>query len=87
MIRITIELISARGRKYDRILGVGHIRLEAVRGAAGDYSADFSKAGRHTDRIWRSARVKNFLRKRYGGWDLLYQALHASVGDRQSTKL
>jgi hypothetical protein len=34
--------------------------------------------------LWKTGRVEDFPRKRLLGWDLLYRALHATVGDRNA---
>lgn len=54
MIRVTLEMVSARGRDHDRLLGVGWIANKGDSPAGTLYEAMFSKTipGR-TDEPWK----------------------------------
>lgn len=58
MIRVTLELVSARGPAYDRVLGVGHIANAGPSAAGTLYQAWFSKTipGQTTQK-WREGRL------------------------------
>ena len=55
MIRVTLEMVSARGRAHDRLLGVGWIANKGGSAAGTFYEALFSKTlpGK-TDQPWKS---------------------------------
>ena len=86
MIRVTVELISARTGKTS-LLGKAFISNDGVKsretdGAKGDYDATFSKWAPKDNQTWKKGRVVDFDRKKRGPWDLLYLALHSCVGSR-----
>jgi hypothetical protein len=59
MIRVTLEMVSARGPAHDRLLGVGWIANDGGNTAAGTlYEAVFSKTlpGK-TDQPWKKGRL------------------------------
>jgi hypothetical protein len=59
VIRVTLELVSARGQQYDRLLGVGWIANDkGATGAGTLYEAIFSKTipGR-TGEPWKKGRL------------------------------
>lgn len=87
VIRVTVELVSARGEAHNEVLGCAVIANDGVRsqqtgGARGSYDVALSKRGAKVNEIWRCGKVKDFNRKRLGAWDLLYLALRATVGER-----
>lgn len=58
MIRVTLEMVSARGPEYDRILGVGHISNAGPSAAGTLYQAWFSKTiPGQTARVWKEGRL------------------------------
>lgn len=84
MIRVTVELLPG-GKELDKeVLGIGTIALLEAKdkGRLGTYHVRLSKRGKHQDRLWRKGEVRDFPRKRLGGWDLLYLALRDIVGER-----
>jgi hypothetical protein len=81
MVRVTVELVSAITGKTTH-LGTAFIANDGTgEGSVGHYKAMFSKKGNERA-PWRYGEVKDFPRKRLGGWDLLYRALRSAVGDR-----
>lgn len=56
--------------------------------SSGNYRAIFGKRGQDLlktirgRRPWREVEVKDFPRERLLGWDLVFRALRAAVGDR-----
>lgn len=94
MIRVTVELVSARDSSRDRLLGVAHIcRLDR-----GVYHGRLSKWAPKTSEQWKAGRVGipddhldqgvlegtivGFDDVHRGAWDLLFLALRAIVGAR-----
>ncbi len=87
MIRVTVELVSARGSSRDRLLGIAQITNDGKRsfmtgGARGDFYVSLSKWAPKHNQVWKRGRIENFDRRRRGPWDLLYLALKNVVGDR-----
>lgn len=97
MIRITVEMESARGREYDRLLGVGVISNIGGDATHGDYSVWLSKMQPRERQAWKEGRIPltvdevqhffdtditHFDREKRGCWDLLYIALRQLVGSR-----
>jgi len=98
MIRITVELCSARGREHDKLLGVGIISNKgtSVDGRWGVYDVTLSKMAPRTREDWKTGtvgldlntfetydgEVDRFDRVTRGPWDLLFLALRAIVGAR-----
>lgn len=85
MIRVTVELISARTGEISH-LGTAIITNDGTRsveskGTRGDYLVTLSQRGR-PETLWRKGWVRDFPRQRLGAFDLLYRALRATVGDR-----
>lgn len=83
MIRVTVELISARTGQRST-LGIATICNDVARtvqssGSLGDYNCQI--AGKN-GRAWHSTRVVGFPRKRLLAWDLLYRALDNVIGSR-----
>lgn len=87
MIRVTVELLPLGDESRSKVLGVAKISNDG-RGSilnglhTGDYDVWLSKREPKQGQKWRSGRVEGFPRKRLGAWDLLYRALHATVGER-----
>lgn len=80
MIRVTIELVSANSGKVST-LGTATITNDGTGSEENsNYDVVFSKFGGHG--VWRSGRVEGFDRKHRGGFDLLYLAMRAVVGNR-----
>jgi hypothetical protein len=86
MIRVTVELISAISPDRNEILGIAEIANTGGSRTRGNYSVRLSKRGKQTAQTWRVGEVREFPRLRLGGWDLLYQAHKACVGDRQGSR-
>lgn len=83
MIRVTVELVSAIDPKRNKVLGVAVIANDGKGTAThGNYDVVLSKAGAAISQKWRQGRVEGFARKNRGGWDLLFLALRACVGER-----
>ena len=81
MVKITVELVSARGREHDKVLGVGYISNDATgEDSLGHYNVKLMRADNRGS--WREGRVENFPRLRLGCWDLLFRALRETIGDR-----
>jgi hypothetical protein len=79
MIRVTVELVSARTGKTS-VLGTAKISNNLTGSPArGNYTVKLhDKAGR----LWKESTVHGFPRKRLLTWDLLFRALNATVGIR-----
>lgn len=97
MIKITVELVSARGHDHDRLLGVGVISNVGGDAERGDYSVWLSKMQPRERQAWKQGGIKltdeevqhffdtdvqNFDREKRGCWDLIYIALRQLVGSR-----
>lgn len=96
MIVITVELRSARGRDYDRLLGIGVIENIGGDPQFGNYRCRLSKMAPRERQAWKEGRVTlddatvqelagdiaHFDREKRGCWDLLYLALRVLVGNR-----
>ena len=87
MIRVTLELRSARGRRHDR-RWVGTITND---GTASDGTGD-SRWGNYVYELrdgnqlaWRQGRLTGFSRRRLMAWDLLCRVLRDAVGARNDT--
>lgn len=90
MIRVTVELRSARGRQYDEVLGVAEIVNDGIEsrlthGTKGSYDVRITKRGKAASQTWKTGRVEGFMRRKYGAWDLLYLALKEIIGERNKT--
>ena len=82
MIKVTIELISARTKKTS-VLGIGEIANDATGTVEiGNYDVALSKWAPKESETWKKGRVEDFDRQKRGPWDLLYLALHSCVGKR-----
>ena len=82
MIRVTVELVSARTGKT-RILGIGEIANDGTGTVeVGHYNVALSKWAPKQNEIWKKGCVEGFDREKRGPWDLLYLALHSCVGSR-----
>ena len=82
MIRVTIELVPLGDEKRTKQLGSASIYNDGSgTHLEGTYKVVLYKWG-EKGRIWKKGEVKGFARKRLGPWDLLYQALKATVGER-----
>lgn len=95
MIRVTVELIPGGGSTAKH-LGTAIISNDLedsleTDGRRGSYMVKLSKWGKPDCRVksnvWRTGRVRNFPRQSRGPWDLLYRALHETVGDRNKAVL
>ena len=83
MIRVTIELISARTGKT-RHLGTALIANDGTgTKEVCDYNFSLSKWGK-PGQAWKKGRVTGFQRLKHGAYDLLYLALRAAVGSRHA---
>lgn len=80
MIRVTVELVSARGRAHDRVLGVANIGNDGT-GTATFGHYDAALFGR-SKAVWRRVRVRRFPRRRLLAWDLLYRVLREACKER-----
>lgn len=86
MLRITVELVSARTGKTS-VLGVATIANDGeesmvTSGAYGSYNASFSKWAPKQTQTWKKGRVEGFDRVKRGPWDLLFLALRSALGSR-----
>lgn len=89
MLRITVQLVSARGPMYDRTLGVCEIAndgttSEATEGEKGSYNVKLSKFAPKLKETWKRGRVEGFDRVKRGPWDLLYLALKSCGMDKRN---
>jgi len=99
MIKITVELCSARGRAYDRLLGVGLIHNVGGDEQHGRYAVRLSKMAPKEQQAWKTGTIEalteelrdlfetdvhDFDRERRGCWDLIFIALRQLVGARNS---
>jgi hypothetical protein len=96
MIKITVELVSARGRAHDRLLGVGVIKNIGGDAHRAHYHARLSKMQPKAREAWKQGTfdidrdveetieglLENFDRQRRGCWDLIYLALRPLIGAR-----
>jgi hypothetical protein len=86
MIRVTIEMIPG-GVGEPRHLGTIEIANDETGTLdKGNYKVRLAKFGKPTG-TWMRAVVTNFCRKTRGPYDLLLQALVATVGDRNKAVL
>lgn len=85
MLVVRIELWPRGSEEHKRELGIAYIAND-VSGTpdTGNYNVRFMKSPEYAKHpgVWKSARVESFPRRRLGPWDLLYRALHSSVGYR-----
>jgi len=89
MLVIKIELWPGGHESKARVIGKAVIVNQAVAtllsdGAVGDYRCELrgGTATGNPDYLWKTARLKNFDRRRGGVWDMLYLLLHKAVGAR-----
>ena len=83
MIRVTVELVSSRGAAHNELLGVGLIGNDGDgTPTIGHYTYTLGKRGTKALQAWRQGAVRDFPRKRLGGWDLLFRVLRDAVGKR-----
>ena len=83
MIRVTMELLPGGDDTKAKHLGSALIDNDASEGELrGDYKVVIYAGWDSGKRVWKKGEVKGFARKRLGPWDLLYQALKATVGER-----
>ena len=82
MIVIKVELWPHGDSSKARSLGIGLITNDNTgNGTSGNYFVELLTAGQQS-RKWKSGKVKQFPRKKLLAWDLIYRALHATIGDR-----
>jgi hypothetical protein len=84
MIVVRVELWPGGDRSKAESLGEAVIINDGSGTATqGNYHFALSRRGQTAkDQAWRDGQVRGFPRKRLGGWDLVYRALHAAVGER-----
>jgi hypothetical protein len=96
MIKITIELVSAKGRAHNRLLGVGTIENIGGTPERASYRVWLGKMQPKEREAWKRGTfdadrdiienvegiVEQFDRQRRGCWDLLYLALRPLIGAR-----
>ena len=84
MLKITVDLLSSRGPKYNKRLGTAIISNDASgTETRGNYVAEiFARNGR----VIHLAEVRDFPRKSRTAWDLLYRALDTMIGARNKPK-
>lgn len=88
MIKITIELVSAIHPSRSKVLGVAKITNDGTgSNTKGNYKYEFSKSGKSIKQIWKSGEIKNFNRKRFLGWDLLYLCLKDCLSKRHKNEI
>ncbi len=79
MIRVTVELVSARTGKVE-VLGRAIIANDGTGGEyEASYDARFEK--RRGGHVWKRGRVEGFKRKSAGVWELLALALNDAIPD------
>lgn len=84
MIRVTVELISARGRHRDKVLGVAHISNVGGTATKGTYKYEiFGKGGQKL----HEGGITGVPRKQFLGWDTLLAVLLDARGERLLKKL
>lgn len=76
MIKVTVELKSARGRQYDEVLGIMEI-WNTGKGTETQGEYEFRIFRRGLRSVWLGGSVGAFPRKRLLGWDLLYRCLRS----------
>lgn len=82
MIRVTVELLPLGREKDKELLGVAYITNDGSGSRTkGNYRFTLSKKG-NPNSIWKRGAVLGFPRKRLLGWDLVFRALRACVGER-----
>lgn len=85
MIRVTVELISARGPERNRVLGVAEIVNDGSGNSLlGTYRVRLSKFAPKLHETWAEGIVTDFERQRRGPWDLIYQGLRACGIERRN---
>lgn len=82
MVVISIELWPQGDPTHRRSLGLAHIENDGSGDAStGNYKVTLFGFGERAQ-VWKVGRVEGFKRLKLGGWDLLYRALKACVGER-----
>ncbi len=82
MIRVTVELVSARGREHDRLLGRAEICNDGTgTPTLGHYDAKFYGA----KKLLETARFEGFKRGQHNVWVLLMGLLVLAFHDRIKT--
>ena len=88
MLRVTVELLSARDGSR-KVLGVAEICNDGTgTPQRGNYLAKFSRRGGHG--VWKRVELANFPRQRLLAWDLLFCCLKGICEKRtqiQSTEV
>lgn len=79
MIRVTVELLRRGSEKDRETLGVAEIVNVGGTPQKGDYAVRLMGKG---GRAWKTGTVEGFLRRRLGGWDLLFRALGGVIAGR-----
>ena len=83
MLVVRIELWPGGDESRKRILGLAHIINDGTGDEnTGNYVVRLFRWG-SDGRIWKSAQLFGFKRKRLGPWDLLLSALNATIGNRR----
>jgi hypothetical protein len=82
MIRITVELLSARGPERNRTLGTAEIVNDGTGTAThGNYTARFYGGGdKRCSRVWRETTLRGWARNRRHPWLLVLFALTKAAG-------
>ena len=76
MIRITVELVSARTGETTRIASATIANEGTGTRTRGNYNADFLLKRR---RVWRTSRIVDYPRQSKNVWYLIYRALKVAL--------
>lgn len=84
MVRVTVEILPGGREDKKRLLGIAEIANDGTSTTPdlGNYTVKLSKWAPMEKETWKAGRVAGFRRRALGSWDLLYQALRATVGSR-----
>lgn len=88
MIYIRIEMWPGGQKDRARVLGEGRISNIGGSSSSGNYDVKLLKSPEYAKSpgIWKRGLVEGFPRLKLGPWDLLFQALKATVGKRNQTR-
>jgi hypothetical protein len=84
MIRVTVDVLSARGSEYNRSYTAVIYNDATGDEAVGNYVVQLMRNGSKTS-VWKAGEVKRFPRLKLGVWDLVFRALRETVGERNKS--
>ena len=89
MLKITIEIFPYGSKKHKRKIGEINIVNDgsAESPDTGNYEVTLHKSPEYSAKpgVWKKGKVKNFLRKKLGPYDLLFRALQNTVSYRNKS--